>query len=233
MEKTWVDEQGAVFSEDKKTLLQCPDVENYTIPDHADTVSEYAFDRAPNIRSINFNKVRKIPSRSTLVTREVPYFNGARWEGYETEEEMHYYSLFTRCPFVEKIIFSDPYEIGLFAFAGLKNLTAFSTPNYRQFCPLVLFASGIKELRANGSFIEPEFKYTSTFIDQEGNEYTRSAFNDISICFPVLEKCYINMGYPGNVIDKIARCRSLKTIILPESIKSRYNLQIQYVWEDF
>lgn len=33
--EVWTDEQGAVFSADKKELLHCPDVEEYKIPDHA------------------------------------------------------------------------------------------------------------------------------------------------------------------------------------------------------
>lgn len=235
MDKTWIDEHGAVFTEDKKTLLRCPDVEKYTIPDFAKQVSEHAFDTAPHLRSIDFNNVSRIPSRLFKFTEKEPYFEGTGWAGYEYETKVHYYSLFKNCPFVEEINVNDNIsEIGLFAFAGLKHLTVFSTPKYYAFCPLILFSSNIRELKVNHSFVKPSFYYTSSsFIDLEGNEHERDTFRDINKCFPALETCYIKEFNLGEVIDTIAQCCSVKKIVLPESEKKRYNLQIQYVWEHF
>jgi len=234
MDKTWIDEHGAVFTEDKKTLLQCPDVEKYIIPDFAKRVSEYAFDTAPRLRSINFNNVSRVPSRLREFTEKEPYFEGTGWAGYEYKTKVHYYSLFEKCPFVEEIKVNDNIsEIGLFAFAGLKRLTTFSTPRYYDFCPLILFSSNIKELKVNHFFVKPSFKYESSFIDTEGNEHKHDTFRDISKCFPSLETCYIKEYNLGEVIDTIAQIRTVKRIVLPEREKGRYNLKIQYAWDIF
>ena len=42
--KTWTDEQGGIYSADKKRLLKCPDVERYRIAEGCEETDEHAFD---------------------------------------------------------------------------------------------------------------------------------------------------------------------------------------------
>ena len=49
--KTWTDEQGGIYSADKKRLLKCPDVERYRIAEGCEETDEHAFDECEMTRN--------------------------------------------------------------------------------------------------------------------------------------------------------------------------------------
>ncbi len=167
MQKIWTDEQGAVFSADKLTLQQCPNVEVYVIPDHVEKVSPDAFNTAPNLRSIDFNHVYEIPNNKIVSLEEVPIFDGQSWQGeFEDVEITRYCSIFEACPHLEEIKISENNMISVapYAFAGLKHLKAFCVPRFKDSATHMdiraLLASHIEQLT-----LVDDFEYSKHWGD--------------------------------------------------------------------
>ena len=225
--EVWTDEQGAVFSADKKKLLHCPDVEEYVIPDHADCISPDAFDTAPRLRRIDFNKVLSIPEKIVGHTYEVPDFHGSSWTGdFDTVTRFYIYSIFENCPLVEDIKLScEMIHIGRYVFAGLQHLKSFTIPyaKYGGFHIKALWGCNqLKELTVNDNFTCGD--YSQALGDSSEIYYKTNRHWSVACELPALETCRIKLlkGWDKqDWIDAVCGCASfkhVKTIILPTDI---------------
>ena len=147
--------QRIEYTGHKTILLEAPDVEHYKIPDIVTDIEPWAFRNAPSLLSVDFNNVNKIEPRYHEITSDEPYFNGARWEGYETKvEKTIYSSIFEDSPLVEHIELPHIRSIGRFALAGLKHLHSVTFPECLWNCDkTAFFESGLKSLTSYGNVI--------------------------------------------------------------------------------
>lgn len=225
--EVWTDEQGAVFSVDKKKLLHCPDVEEYVIPNHAEYISPDAFDTAPRLKKIDFNRVVEISCRKKMDTIEVPVFHGSSWQGdFDEEQVSRHHSLFEKCPLVEEIKLSENEikSIGLYAFADCRNLQSFCVPRSIHAKKImnirVLYGCRIKHLTLLSNFIYDLF---GSWFDYCYGPQSASVGKLESGCLPSLETAHIlfddsseNLLKTINIL--VDGCWRLKTIILQADI---------------
>ena len=232
--EVWIDDQGAVFSADKQKLLHCPDVEEYVIPNHAEYISPYAFDTAPRLKKIDFNRVREIPERKETSEFEVPDFHGGGWYGdYSTAYHDKYHGLFEKCPLVEKVEFGECMtRIAPYALAGLKNVKSLNTRAGIDITTL-LGLDSLKELATK--LIRPHSWYPSwsdysiDFVDSNGREVKQGGNGGYARwerveLLPSLETCYfydvcLSPSWLFNIICELASCKNIKQITLPKFVK--------------
>ena len=236
--EVWTDEQGAVFSADKKTLLHCPDVEEYVIPDHAEHVSPYAFDSAPRLKRINFNCVRDLPERVGRGTVEVPDLDGGGWSGDScTGTDFEYHSLFEKCPLIEQVEFGENMrDIAPYALAGLKKLKSITTRAWVCFETLEDLDS-LKELSASMrtsdswhphySFYTINYKGVCRGGDNRfGSRLAQGVHMDAFL--PSLEDCRVLDARYASGIGKIVRwlvlCKNINLIFLPKEYREHVNV---------
>lgn len=132
-------------------LLQCPDVEHYTIPDEVVDISPSAFEQAKHLLSVNFNNVTSLVARKEYIYKEVPYFEGTGWAGYEeTLTGIVYHSIFENCPLVCNIEMPHMKSIYEFALSGMKQLRTLTLPDSLKLCSNhAFYDSAIETIRSN------------------------------------------------------------------------------------
>ena len=221
--RIWTDEHGAVFGDAPEGiyLLHCPDVEEYVIPDQVKYISPDAFEAAPRLRKIDFNKVLSIPAKIRSKSFTVSEFHGSSWTGdFETVIHNYIYSIFENCPLVEEIkLNGSMFEIGKYVFAGLQHLKSFTIPyTERVFCIKALWGCNqLKELTINDNFI---MDYGDVLGDSSEYSFETNRDWDFKGELPALETCRLNLPeyYCLKVIEKCLNFENVKTIILPSEV---------------
>lgn len=225
--EVWTDGQGAVFSADKKTLWHCPDIEEYVIPNHAEYILPDAFDTAPRLKKIDFNRVVEIPCRIKMDTIDVPVFHGSSWQGdFDEESVSRHHSLFEKCPLVEEIKLSENEmkSIGLYAFADCRHIQSFCVPrstHAKRFMNIrVLYGCRIKHLTLLSNFV---YDLYGSWFNYCNGPQSVSAGKLEGGCLPSLETVHIlfddsNENLLATINILINGCRRLKTIYLPSDV---------------
>ena len=220
------------FSDDKKTLVHCPDVEEYVIPDHVEKVLPDAFDTAPNLRRIIFNNVLSIPKRVVEGTYEVPDYHGGGWYGdYDEGTSFTFHGLFEKCPYIEQIeIGEKTKEIAPFAMAGLGRVKSMNL-NTRFYLDTMVGLDSLKVLTA-AAFCEPGgwrprpnySSYYVNFVDANGDSRNICSNNSDGRIICSNRNIYSNIFYescsvPDDFLLSLEECHFLASNQIVDNIR--------------
>ena len=156
-------------------LNQCPDVEHYTVPDMVVEVSPSAFENAKRLLRIDFNNVKDLYARKEYIYKDVPYFEGTGWAGYEKEMTGKiYHGIFENCPLVCQIEMPHIESIHEFALSNLKQLQSLTLPADLTYCSnFAFYGSAIQSIRAYGKVFNGILHYNGEdiiFANSDGKE---------------------------------------------------------------